>query len=135
MRPDYDPFPDVSRRVLQILFALRNADMQSTSDQAFVKNGSFDRYRVVDAFAYCVSGGVTVACAGGIFDATAGGGNAVVAAGQSWTGLSAVQKIVKPTLAALCDTDALTNSLYLKLSTGSTAAARADVLVLGWVLR
>jgi hypothetical protein len=130
------------------LFFLKNANMQLTTDQELVAVGPyrlnpygvpFTRFKITDIIAVCNGTGVTVACAGGIYTAISKGGTPVVAAAQSWMGLSATNKMVKATLAAVCDTDVFTlpdaaGRLWLSLTTGSTAAGVADIYVYGYVL-
>ena len=116
-----------------LLWRLLGANMQSTADQAFTKMFPGTAYLVSDIVAVRRSGGTTVACAGGVCDAAAKGGNAIVAAGQSWLNLSAANKIVKATLAAIAGTDAfVAATAFLSLTTGSTAAATADLYIFGY---
>jgi hypothetical protein len=115
-----------------LLFVLRNANFQSTSDQQFTKLQNFGNYVVTKIVAFRKTGGATVACAGGVYSATAKGGFAIVAAGQSWLGLAGAGNIVDATLAAA--TLIRTETPYLSLTTGSTAAVTADVFFYGVVL-
>ena len=89
------------------LFVLRNADLQSTADQAVAKQGDFTSYIVRRVVAKRVSGGPTVACAGGIYTAAAKGGDALVAAAQSWAGVSGANKLTDATIAAVSLSDLL----------------------------
>jgi len=74
------------------------------------------------------SGAASVACAGGVYDAAAKGGNAWVAAAQSWVTLAS-GVIVQ---AAVAVTTVLgSTALILSLTTGSTAAITGDVEVFG----
>lgn len=118
----------------QPLFVLRGADMQSTADQVFTKLGSFTNYVVSEVVAKRKSGGASVACLGGIYNAAAKGGDALIAAAQSWVALTVAGKIVKATLAAVLGSDLQTATPILSLSTGSTAAATADVFIYGYVV-
>jgi hypothetical protein len=131
---------DVANQILverfnQRLFLGRAFNLQSTSDQALTKIFTGTAYSITSVIAVCKSGGATVVCAGGIYTATSKGGNALVAAAQSWIGLSAANKRVSATLASIVDTDIQTATpIYFSLTTGSTAAATADVFVFGVVL-
>lgn len=116
------------------LFALRAASFQSTADQAFTKHGGFTNYRITGVTAIARSGGATVACAGGIYTAATKGGTALVAAAQSWLGLTATGKMVDATMAAVNGTDVQTATPVLSLTTGSTAAVTADVFVYGYIM-
>lgn len=116
------------------LFTLRGANMQLTTDQAFTKRGAFTLYMPTFIVAICKTGGVTVACAGGIYPAASKAGTALVASGQSWTNLTAANKIVSATLTAGMVTDAQSATPILALTTGSTAAVTADLLIMGIIL-
>lgn len=118
----------------RLLFVLRGADFQLTTDQAFLKCGTFTTYMVDRVIGRRVSGGASVACAGGIYTAAAKGGSALVAAIQSWLGMSGAGKIQDASLAALVLTDAQTATPILSLTTGSTAAVTADVFIYGLIL-
>jgi hypothetical protein len=114
----------------QLLFVLRGANMQSTSDQTFTKVYGGTNYFVTSIVARQRSGGASVACAGGVYDAATKGGNAIVVAAQSWVTLAS-GVIVSAALAALTGTTLLTNTPILSLTTGSTAACTADLYIYG----
>lgn len=116
------------------LFVLTGADMQLTTDQSFVKQGDFTNFVIRRVLALRKTGGATVACAGGIYTAAAKGGTALVANTQSWINLSGAGKIVDATLAAANGTDVQTATPILSLTTGSTAAVTADLLIFGDVM-
>jgi hypothetical protein len=117
----------------QVLFVKRAADMTSTADQAFAKQFAGTNYRITDIIAVRKSGGATVVCAGGIYDAAAKGGNALVATAQSWVALAANVNVV-PTLAAVISTALLSGTPIISLTTGSSAACTADVFIFGYVV-
>lgn len=117
----------------QLLFVIRSANMQITTDQAFTKVFSGTKYRIQDIVAVRKTGAASVACLGGIYDAASKGGNAVVAAAQSWVTLATAINVV-PSLAAVVATTVLNPSLYMSLTTGSTAACTADVFVFGYIV-
>lgn len=114
-----------------LLFVLRSGDFQSTADQAFTKLTGCTNYLVTYVCAVRKTGGATVVCAGGIYTAAAKAGNALVAAAQSWIGLSGAAKSVLATLAAITNTDIQTATPILSLTTGSTAAVTADIFIYG----
>ena len=117
------------------LFVGRGLNLQSTADQVLAKQFSGTLYRITDIFAVGKSGGASVVCAGGIYTDVSKGGSVLVSAAQSWIGVSAAGKLTQATLAALLGTDAQSaGTLYFSLTTGSTAAATADVFVYGQVL-
>lgn len=124
----------VSSAALQLLFVLRGANMQLTSDQAMQRVFSGSSYKITDITAVMKTGGATVACVGGIYTAAGKTGAALVAAAQSWLGLSAAGKTVTPTIAAVSLTDLQTATPILSLTTGSTAACTADIFIFGYVL-
>ena len=113
------------------LFALRGANLNVTTDQAFTKNGVFTRYVVTRIVSRGLTGNALIA-AGGVYTAAAKGGTAIVAAGQAWGALSALDKTLTLTLAALADI--LTATPILSLTTAAGGAATADVLIYGVVL-
>lgn len=113
----------------QVLYVGYSFDMQSTADQLMVKCYDGTAYIVTDVIARHRSGGASVTCAGGVYDAPSKGGNAVVAAVQSWVTLASGIIVFASMSAAL--TKLLTTDLYLSLTTGSTAACRADIYVVG----
>lgn len=133
----YDPSGLSTSPIKTLLFVKRAADLQSTADQALTAwpGKNCTRYMVTDVTAICKTGGASVACAGGIYTAASKGGTALVAAAQSWLNLSAANKIVQATLDAVNATDSQSAAtLYFALTTGSTAAATADIFVYGTVL-
>lgn len=115
---------------LQLLYVLKSANMQSTSDQAFTKTYPGTNYYPLHIVARQRTGAASVACAGGIYDTAAKGGNAMVASGQSWVTLAS-GVIITATLAAISQTALLTTAPILSLTTGSTAACTADLYIFG----
>ena len=120
--------------VSQLLFKINAADMQSTADQIFTKIFSGTTYVITNVVARRASGGTSVACVGGIYTAASKGGTPLIAAIQSWVALTGAAKMVLATLAAVLGTDTQTATPYLSLTTGSTAAATADIFIYGVVL-
>lgn len=120
-------------RAAQLLFVGRGLDFQSTADQALTKVFAGTQYRITDIIAVRKTGGASVVCAGGVYDAAAKGGNAVVATAQSWVTLALNVNVV-PTLAAIVATAMLSQTLFLSLTTGSTAAITADIFVMGYII-
>lgn len=116
------------------LFVLRSADMQSTADQIFTKLFNGTNYVVSRVVAVRKTGGTSVACAGGIYPAASKAGTALIGVAQSWVALTGAGKIVDATLAAALGTDAQTAIPILSLTTGSTAAATADLFIYGYIV-
>ena len=116
--------------IQQLLFKLSAANFQLTTDQTFTKLYAGSAYQITGIVARQRTGAASIACAGGIYDAAAKGGNAIIAAAQSWVTLAS-GVIVSGTLAALTQTTLLTNTPILSLTTGSTAACTADIYVYG----
>jgi len=114
----------------QLLFKLSGANLQLTTDQTFTKLYSGSAYQITNIVARQRTGAASVVCAGGIYDAAAKGGNAIIAAAQSWVTLAS-GVIVTGTLATLVQTTLLTNTPILSLTTGSTAACTADFYIYG----
>lgn len=105
------------------------ADFTLTTDQPFVWLTAVPTlYAIRRVIARRASGAFSIACLGGVYDTAAKGGNALVAAAQSWANLTGAGKIVDATLAAVIGTSIITSStIFLSLSTGSSAALTADV--------
>lgn len=112
----------------QLLFRGSALNFQLTTDQPLSKVYAGSNYIVTGVYARQRSGAASVACVGGVYDAASKGGNAWVAAAQSWVTLAS--GIIVP--AAIAITTALgSTNLILSLTTGSTAACTADVYVFG----
>jgi hypothetical protein len=116
----------------QRLFVGRGLNLQSTTDQPLNKVFDGTRFIVSQILACGRGGGASVACLGGIYTGPGKTGSVLVASGQSWLGVSAAGKLVQPTPAALLSPDEQSAGLlYFSLTTGSIAAATADLFVFG----
>lgn len=113
------------------LFELRGANLNSAADQLFTEIGSFTRYKVTQIESVSKSGNALIA-AGGIYTGAGKTGSAIVAAAQAWGALSAVDKLLSPTVAALADAQQAVPQL--SLTTAAGAAATADIFIFGVVL-
>ena len=122
--------PQPTANLQQLLFVLRGANMHITTDQAFTKVFTGTNYVVTSVIAARKTGAASVTCAGGVYTAASKGGDALVAATQSWVTLAA-NIIVNATLAAVAGTAIESATPYLSLTTGSTAACTADVFIFG----
>lgn len=121
--------------VQQLLFKLLAADMTLTTDQAFTKVFSGTNWTATKILCMRKSGAYGVGCLGGIYTAASKAGNAIVAATQSFAGLTGAGKMSDLTLAAILGTDVQSASpIYLSLTTGNTGALGADVYVFGVAL-
>jgi hypothetical protein len=114
----------------QLLFKLSGANLQITTDQPFSANFPVSAYQITSIVARQRSGGASVACAGGIYDAAGKSGNIIVLAAQSWVTLAS-GVIVTASLATITGTVLLANTPILSLTTGSTAACTADFYIYG----
>lgn len=117
----------------QVLFSLRAADMQLTTDQAFSRQVAGSAYRITDIIAVRKSGAASALTAGGIYTAASKGGSAIVAAAQAWATLAAGVAAV-PTLAAAVGAAVLTATPVLSLTTGSSTACTADIFIFGYCI-
>lgn len=119
-----------------LLFELLNADLNSTSDQAFTKRFSGTTFIIQAIKASWVSGANPVSTAqGGIYTATAKGGSAIVAATQGYgnnqgTGTGTAITAV----ATFGNGERSDAALYLSLTTPQGAAAVANVRIWGYAL-
>lgn len=116
------------------LFKLTGADMKLTTDQQFTKQGAFTNYIPTYIVGIRKTGGTTGTCAGGIYPSASKAGTAIVANSQNWVALASAGKIVSATLASVVGTDAQNATPYLSLTTGSTAAATADIWIWGLIV-
>jgi len=129
-----------SSGALVLLYKITNADMQSTADQAFTKVATFNEAVVLNCIAMPKTGAASVACAGGIYDATAKGGNVFLQSSASWVTLSATASPkVYVEFASFGGGVAFaksvnTGNLWLSLTAGSTAACTADIMIYGFIM-
>jgi hypothetical protein len=107
--------------------------MQLDTDQALTKVFNGAAYIPTRIYAVRKTGGVTVACLGGIYTAASKAGTAIVAAGQSYAAVTGTLGFIAATIAALT-VGFTANPLYLSLSTGSTGACTADIFVYGLII-
>lgn len=114
------------------LFIGRNIDFQSTADQLLQKRFSGTRCFVTSIWAICNTGAVVTSSLGGIYTGASKSGLALVAAANSWAGLSTPDRVIQATLVVPAGYGVHSVSqLYLSLTTGSTGACTGDILVLG----
>lgn len=114
---------------VQLLFVLRNANMQLTTDQIFSKvftGNTWDPYFIT---ANWVSGAFSSACAGGIFSLPSKGGSAIVATGQSYSALTGATTHTSCTIQA--NNVTFTSVPILSLTTGNSASLFADFFIYG----
>ena len=114
----------------QMLFVLRGANMQLTSDQPFSRLFAGTNYVLTGVLAKQKTGAASVVCVGGVYTGAAKAGDILVAAAQSWVTL-ANGIIVQAALAALVGTNLESATPNLSLTTGSTAACTADIFLYG----
>jgi hypothetical protein len=115
-----------------LLGSLIGANMNVTTDQAvalpYLPAGVKWQPRRITVRNASIS--LTTA-AGGVYDAASKGGNAIVAAAQAYSALTAAAKSLDLTLALNIVEAATVSQLYLALTTAQGAAATADVYVYG----
>ncbi len=114
---------------VQLLFALRGANMQLTTDQVFTKMFSGTLWDPFFITANRITGAFNTACAGGIFTGAGKTGSAIVAVGQSYAGLTGANTHVNCVIQA--NTTTFSVSPILSLTTGNAAALTADFFVYG----
>jgi hypothetical protein len=127
------PYAVPAPQVEQLLFVGRGLNMAITTDQALTKVFQGTNYIPTRVFGVRKTGGVTVACAGGIYTAASKAGTAMVAAAQVWTAVTGTLGFIAATIAALA-VGLSANPLYFALTTGSTGACTADIFVFGVVI-
>lgn len=111
------------------LFQLLTANMNSTADQALTKLLGFTNFLITRVRVVNASTSLTTV-AGGIYSATSKGGNAVVAAAQTYAALTGSTLGMELTLAAV-GLAVQTTSPILSLTTGQGGAATADFYFFG----
>jgi hypothetical protein len=119
----------LNNNAIQLLFIMRAANMQLTSDQTFAKlfNGTlWDPFFVI---ANRTSGAFSSACAGGIYTAPAKGGTAIVAAAQSFSTLTGEN--TQTICTVLATTTTFSGTPILSLTTGNAAGLLADIYIYG----
>ncbi len=113
----------------QILFHLTAADLNVLTDQAFIKRWNFANYLISRIHMTNASGSITAAD-GGIYQAAAKAGNALVAAAQVYTAIDAVTKGMDLTLTAFAK-GVLTATPILSLTGTQGGAMTADIYIFG----
>lgn len=116
------------------LWILRSANMQATGDQTPVPCGAFTNWIITGVVAKWISGAFNTACLGGVYTAASKGGTPLVAATQTWAGLTGAATIVTATMAAATQTIVLSAAPILGLTTGNAAALVADIYFYGYVV-
>lgn len=108
------------------------ANMNSTADQLINITGPTTKKFIVRKIIVNNASTSLTTAAGGVYDAASKGGNAIVAATQVYTALTAAAKFLDLTLQAPATTDALAvNILYFALTTAQGAVATADIFIYG----
>lgn len=126
---------------LVLLYKLTNANMQSTSDQVFTKMAAFNEALPMNYIAIPKNGGATVACTGGIYFQPSKAGTPDVAATATWINLDSTTN-PKKCVSIMANMNSgvgtakliATGNIYLSLTTGSTGACTADILVYGYIV-
>lgn len=116
---------------LQLLFVLRAANMQLTTDQQFTKvfsGTTWDPYQISCNWA---SGAFNTACAGGVFTGAGKTGSAIVAVGQSYAVLTgAGTQLHVPVQASNVVFSGAPP--FLSLATGNSAVLTANWYIYGF---
>lgn len=118
---------------LQLLWQLPAANMQTANvDQIFQKMFNGTTWDPTYIVAYWKSGAFNTACAGGVFSGAGKTGSAIVAVGQSYSGLSgAGNHVVIPVQTTSND---FAIPPILNLTTGNAAALIADYRIYGLIV-
>ena len=114
-----------------VLFVLRGANMAITTDQVMTKLFQGSAYVVTNIIAVWKSGAFNTACIGGCYSASAKGGDAILAATQTYNNLTGAGTVQTATLANLLQTKSETATPTFALTTANGAALTADILILG----
>lgn len=117
----------------RVLWKLVGANMNSTADQAFIKQFTFSNFLITHLRVVNTSASLTLA-AGGIYTAASKGGSAIVAATQLYSGLTGATLGLDLTAAAVGLGQLSATALYLALTTAQGTASTADIYLLGVAL-
>lgn len=136
MRSQVQPIPNViPANMGQLLFQQDDINMQSTADQQLTKMFTGTRWVPTDVIAVRKTGTFGLSCIGGLYPSAGKGGNAIVGALQTWTGLVLANDIVRAVLAAVISNVVQTSpTCYVSLTTGNLVPLTADFYVFGWIL-
>jgi hypothetical protein len=115
-----------------VLFRLRGANMNVTTDQEFERLGVYPSY-IITAIRCCNASTSLTTAAGGIYSAASKGGDTLVAAGQAYSTLTGSTLGLDLTLAAVAR-GVRTGAPILSLTTAQGGAATADFYVIGLAL-
>lgn len=116
----------------RVLFTLPAANMNSTADQQFTKQGTFSSY-LISGFRVGNSSASCVSAVGGVYTAALKGGNAIMAASQSYTSINA-SGLGQGVAINSIGFSTQTATPYLSLTTPHGSAATLDWFILGWPL-
>lgn len=116
----------------QVLFRLRAADMNVTTDQVFEPLGIYPSY-IITMIRCCNASLSLTTAAGGIYSAASKSGDTLVAAGQAYSTLTGSTLGIDLTKTA-AGRGVRTGAPILSLTTAQGAAATADFYILGLVL-
>lgn len=120
---------------VRVLFYLLGADMNSTADQVFTKNGTFTSWMIGPSQgaikALWKSGPGVPVTAGGIYTGAGKTGDTLMAAGSSFAALTAAGTGANNSPAALGSGLRTDSTLYFSLTTGAGFAQTADIYILG----
>lgn len=123
---------DIGRN--RLLATVIGANMNSTADQAFVKNGAWSTGFVDKITVRNASISLTTV-QGGIYTAASKAGTAIVAASQAYSALTTAFLGIDLTVTAGGKSAAsLITNMVLSLTTGQGAAATADFYLYGYVV-
>jgi hypothetical protein len=114
----------------RVLFTLKTANMNSTSDQFFASDGNVTKYIVT--FIYCTNASISLTtAAGGLWTAASQGGNNLVGAGQAYSQLTTSTGLLALTLATGATQNLQVAQPILHLATPQGATATADFYCVG----
>lgn len=127
--PLYNPFPPPYGQNVT-LFRLIGADMNSVADQLFAPMFTFTRYLIDRVIITNASASISTAV-GGVYGDVSKGGVQIVAASQTYGGLSTAGKVIYPILSNGGQSLMTDMSLYLSLTIPQGAPATADWYIMG----
>lgn len=126
----YRPYVKPSRTA-QLLYRGVGLDFNSTADQLLAKLHAFPVVHLLNAYVSKPSASIASAV-GGLYTASAKGGVAVVAASQTYTGVTGTGLGVAIGIANAGREEMAIAALYLSLTTPQGSAATANYTLIGW---
>lgn len=114
----------------RLLWQLTGANMNVTTDQVLMQMFPFTKF-IIDRIMVTNASGAIITAAGGFYSGAGKTGTTVVAAAQTWAGLTSSVKVVIPTLTVTGQELLTASSLFFALTTPMGSAGTVDIYCMG----